>query len=57
LNILVVGRVLLLKFGKNFKPVTGMGFLMGLDIFYGFGLGMVKSDGFVPVVIHLRKDT
>jgi len=38
-----------------------MGFLMGLDIFYGFGLGlglgMVKSDGFVPVVIHLRKDT
>jgi hypothetical protein len=35
----------------------GMGFLMGLDIFYGFGLGMVKSDGFVPVAIHLRKDT
>ena len=30
-------------FGQNSKPVTGMGFLMGLNIFHGFGFGDGKT--------------
>ena len=40
-----------LGLGKNSKPVMGMGFLMGSDIFLGFGFGMAKPDGFRPVAI------
>ena len=28
-------------------------FLMGLDIFYEFGFGMAKQDGFIPVAIAI----
>jgi hypothetical protein len=28
-----------------------MGFLMGIDIFHGYGFGTVKPSGFVPVAI------
>jgi hypothetical protein len=38
-------------FGQNLKPVMGMGFLMGIDIFYGYGFGTAKPSGFVPVAI------
>jgi hypothetical protein len=38
-------------FGQNFKPVMGMGFLMGVNIFYGYGFGIAKPGGFVPVAI------
>ena len=38
-------------FGQNSKSVTGMNFLMGSNIFHGFGFGMAKSDGFRPVAI------
>jgi hypothetical protein len=29
----------------------GTGFLMGIDIFHGYGFGTVKPSGFVPVAI------
>jgi cytochrome c biogenesis factor len=29
----------------------GTGFLMGIDIFHGYGFGMAKPSGFVPVAI------
>ena len=38
-------------FGQNSKPVMGMGFLMGVNIFHGYGFGIAKPDGFVPVAI------
>ena len=38
-------------FGQNLKPVTGTGFLMGIDIFHGYGFGTAKPSGFVPVAI------
>jgi hypothetical protein len=38
-------------FGQNLKPVMGMGFLMGIDIFHGYGSGTVKPNGFVPIAI------
>jgi hypothetical protein len=38
-------------FGQNLKPVMGMGFLMGIDIFHGYGFGTAKPSGFVPVAI------
>ena len=31
-----------------------MGFLVGSNIFHGFGFAMVKPDGFRPVVIPTR---
>jgi hypothetical protein len=41
-------------FGQNLKPVMGMGFLMGIDIFHGYGFGTTKPSGFVPVAISER---
>jgi hypothetical protein len=38
-------------FGQNFKPVMGTGFLMGVNIFHGYGFGIAKPGGFVPVAI------
>ena len=38
-------------FGQNLKPVMGTGFLMGIDIFHGYGFGTAKPSGFVPVAI------
>jgi hypothetical protein len=32
----------------------GTGFLMGIDIFHGYGFGTAKPSGFVPVVISRR---
>jgi hypothetical protein len=29
----------------------GTGFLMDVNIFYGYGFGIAKPDGFVPVAI------
>jgi hypothetical protein len=29
----------------------GTGFLMGVNIFHGYGFGIAKPDGFVPVAI------
>jgi hypothetical protein len=29
----------------------GTGFLMGMDIFHGYGFGTAKPSGFVPVAI------
>jgi hypothetical protein len=29
----------------------GTGFLMGINIFHGYGFGIAKPDGFVPVAI------
>jgi hypothetical protein len=34
----------------------GTGFLMGIDIFHGYGFGTVKPSGFVPVAISTRLD-
>lgn len=36
-------------FRQNFKPVIGTGFLIGIDIFHGYGFGMTKPSKFVPV--------
>jgi hypothetical protein len=33
----------------------GTGFLMGIDIFHGYGFGTVKPSGFVPVAISSEK--
>jgi hypothetical protein len=33
------------------KTRLGMGFLMGVNIFHGYGFGIAKPDGFVPVAI------
>jgi hypothetical protein len=45
------------EFGQNFKPVMGTGFLMGVNIFHGYGFGIAKPGGFVPVAIsNLRGD-
>jgi hypothetical protein len=41
-------------FGQNFKPVMGTGFLMGVNIFHGYGFGIAKPGGFVPVAISIR---
>ena len=41
-------------FGQNFKPVMGTGFLMGVNIFYGYGFGIAKPGGFVPVAISRK---
>ena len=41
-------------FGQNFKPVMGTGFLMGVNIFHGYGFGIAKPGGFVPVAISSR---
>jgi hypothetical protein len=38
-------------FRKNFKPVMGTGFLMGVNIFHGYEFGIAKPGGFVPVAI------
>jgi hypothetical protein len=38
-------------FGQNFKPVMGMSFLMGVNIFHGYEFGIAKPGGFVPVAI------
>jgi hypothetical protein len=38
-------------FGQNFKPVMGMSFLMGVNIFHVYGFGIAKPGGFVPVAI------
>ena len=43
-----------LGLGKNSKPVMGMGFLMGSNIFHGFGFGVAKLDGFILVAIPNR---
>jgi hypothetical protein len=40
-------------FGQNFKPDMGTGFLMGVNIFHGYGFGIAKPDGFVPVAISM----
>jgi hypothetical protein len=32
----------------------GMDFLMGIDIFHGYGFGTAKPSGFVPVAISSR---
>jgi hypothetical protein len=32
----------------------GTGFLMGIDIFHGYGFGTTKPSGFVPVAISSR---
>jgi hypothetical protein len=31
----------------------GTDFLMGIDIFYGYGFGTAKPSGFVPVAISI----
>jgi hypothetical protein len=31
----------------------GTGFLIGIDIFHGYGFGMAKPSGFVPVAISI----
>jgi hypothetical protein len=41
-------------FGQNLKPVMGMGFLMGIDIFHGYGFRTAKPSGFVPVAISTQ---
>jgi hypothetical protein len=33
----------------------GTGFLMGIDIFHGYGFGTAKPSGFVPVAISIRE--
>jgi hypothetical protein len=38
-------------FGQNFKPVMGTGFLIDVNIFHGYGFGIAKPGGFVPVAI------
>jgi hypothetical protein len=43
-------------FGQNLKPVMGMGFLMGIDIFHGYRFGTAKPSGFVPVAISTPKE-
>jgi hypothetical protein len=40
-------------FGQNLKPVMGMSFLMGIDIFHGYGFGTAKPSGFVAVAISI----
>jgi hypothetical protein len=32
------------RFGQNFKPVMGTGFLMGIDTFHGYVFGMEKNQ-------------
>jgi hypothetical protein len=32
----------------------GTGFLMGMNIFHGYGFGTAKPSGFVPVAISRR---
>jgi hypothetical protein len=44
------------RFGQNFKPVIGTGFLMDIDNFHGYRFGMAKLSGFVLVAIS-RLDT
>jgi hypothetical protein len=41
-------------FGQNFKPIMGTGFLMGVNIFHGYGFGIAKPGGFVPVAISIN---
>jgi hypothetical protein len=41
-------------FGQNFKPVMGTGFLMDVNIFHGYGFGIAKPGGFVPVAISTQ---
>jgi hypothetical protein len=31
----------------------GTGFLMSINIFHGYGFGIAKPDGFVPVAISI----
>jgi hypothetical protein len=38
-------------FRQNFKPVMGTSFLMGVNIFHGYGFEIAKPGGFVPVAI------
>jgi hypothetical protein len=33
----------------------GTGFLMGIDIFHGYGFEMAKPSGFVPIAISSRR--
>jgi hypothetical protein len=33
----------------------GTGFLMGIEIFHGYGFGTAKPSGFVPVAISIRR--
>jgi hypothetical protein len=35
----------------------GTGFLMGIDIFHGYGFGRAKPSGFVPVAISSEAAT
>jgi hypothetical protein len=38
------------RFGQNFKPVMGTGFLMGIDTFHGYVFGMEKKPaGLYPL--------
>jgi hypothetical protein len=41
-------------FGQNFKPVMGTGFLMSVNIFHGYGFGIAKPGGFIPVAISMH---
>ena len=50
----VPGNSMGLGLGKNSKRVMGMGFLMGSNIFHGFGFGVAKLDGFILVAIPNR---
>jgi hypothetical protein len=36
-------------FGQNLKPVMGTGFLMGIDIFHGYGFGRQNPAGLYPL--------
>jgi hypothetical protein len=42
-------------FGQNFKPVMGTGFLTGVNIFHGYGFGIAKPGGFIPVAISIHE--
>jgi hypothetical protein len=42
-------------FGQNFKPVMGTSFLMGVNIFHGYGFGIAKPCGFVSVAISTSR--
>jgi hypothetical protein len=43
-------------FGQNFKPVIGTGFLMGVNIFHGYGFEIAKPSGFIPVAISSHRN-
>jgi hypothetical protein len=50
-NLCVLATPMGTGLGKISNPSWVRVFLMGIDIFYGYGFGTAKPSGFVPVAI------